>query len=140
MNPYLMFGQNCTNVVNRTSSVLMDDLTHFLLVFTSRLGDGRSERSKFSTSWATFEREYHPKPCVLLPENPLFLTVCHFPGIQRSHNTCNRNIHKCQLHKTQTFRYSDSRHEKGGPSRIFKYNLDNHSLWGYLLRSHVYSK
>jgi len=101
-----------TNVVNRTSSVLMDDLTYFFVVFINRLGDGRSERWKFSTSLATFERKYHPKPCVLLPENPLFLTVCHFPGVQRSHDTRNRNILKCQLHKMQKFRYRDTHHER----------------------------
>jgi len=115
-----MFGQNCTNV------------------FTSRLGDGRSERSEFSMSWATFEREYYPKPCVLVPETPLFLTICHFPDIQRSHNTRSRTYINVSCTKRRRF-VTVTRHEKGGPSRVFKYNSDNHSLWGYLFRSHVYS-
>ena len=86
------------NIVNRTPSVLMDDLMHFFHVFITWRWTIRTFKI-LNRTLVNFEREYHSKLCVLLYVHSLFLKVCHVPCIQGSQNALNRNIVKHQLHK-----------------------------------------
>jgi hypothetical protein len=138
IGPYRTIDQNCYE--RRLPSCLT---WRTFSVFSSvGLRDGRSKRSKFSTSWATFERQYHPKHCVLL-ENPLFVRFATYL-VYNARRTRATGTYMSTAQKRKRF-ITATLAMKSAVRTEFLNKIQKTTVWVYysgclnLFRSHVYS-